>query len=117
MSDLDTQDDTYVSRPGEKQDDIPVHADHADVETSVGAKTAHSEEQLGTYRIFLLCSALLSILNGDLKRIERDSGLITVTARDGTEAIDESNVINERTRSAKSREPGDEEGLEDEKLE
>ncbi len=49
MSDLDTQDDTYVSRPGEKQDAIPVQSDDADVETGIDAKTADSEEQLGMY--------------------------------------------------------------------
>jgi len=40
-------DESYVSRPGQKQDPIPVTSDNAPVESGVNAETADSEEQLG----------------------------------------------------------------------
>jgi len=76
------QDDSYVSRSGEKQDSIPVQSDSADVGGGINAATADSDEQL---------------------------------ERDDNEAIDQSNVVEGRTRGAKPTgkytEPGDEEGL------
>jgi hypothetical protein len=43
------QDDSYVSRPGEKQDPIPVQSDNADVEDPIDGNVADSDEQLGTF--------------------------------------------------------------------
>ncbi|KAI8626724.1 hypothetical protein F5Y19DRAFT_478209 [Xylariaceae sp. FL1651] len=75
-------DDSYVSRPGHKNEQLPVVSDQDRVEDPIDANTVDSDEQL---------------------------------ARDDTEAIDTSNIVDERTRGAKPRsgyrEPGDEEGL------
>lgn len=45
-------DESYVSRPGQKQDPIPVTSDNAPVESGVNAETADSEEQLGEFSLF-----------------------------------------------------------------
>lgn len=42
------QDDSYVSRSGEKQDSVPVQSDSADVGGGINTATADSDEQLGT---------------------------------------------------------------------
>ncbi|KAL2213147.1 hypothetical protein CC79DRAFT_1361967 [Sarocladium strictum] len=88
MSDLqdapsgDFQDDSYVSRQGNKNEPLPVQSDADRVEDPVDGDVADSDEQL---------------------------------ERDDSDAIDESNIIDERTRHAKPtdtyREPGDDEGL------
>ncbi|OLN90029.1 hypothetical protein CCHL11_07258 [Colletotrichum chlorophyti] len=83
----DVKDNDYVSRQGDRQP-IGVLGDEAKVEDPIDPETADSDAQL---------------------------------ERDDKEAIDKSNIINERTRNAKPagqyREPGDTEGLEQEKLE
>lgn len=43
------QDDSYVSRPGHKQEDIPVQSDNAEVEDPIDGNVADSDEQLGTF--------------------------------------------------------------------
>ncbi|KAI1496358.1 hypothetical protein F5X99DRAFT_74383 [Biscogniauxia marginata] len=75
-------DNSYVSRPGHKDEQIPIVSDQDRVEDPVDAE-ADSDEQL---------------------------------ARDDRDAIDESNIVGDRTRGAAKpqggyREPGDEEGL------
>ncbi|KAG0649652.1 hypothetical protein D0Z07_4066 [Hyphodiscus hymeniophilus] len=96
----DVQDNDYVSRAGQKQDPIPVQSDGADVEDPISAETANSDEQLGEINDTSDLAYLILILN---------------VVKDDNDAIDRSNVINERTRGAKPsggyREPGDEEGL------
>ncbi|KAF5598766.1 tRNA pseudouridine38-40 synthase [Fusarium pseudocircinatum] len=77
------QDDSYVSRPGEKEQPIPVQSDSDRVEDPVDGEQADTDAQL---------------------------------ERDDKDAIDESNIIEERTRGAAQpsgtyQEPGDEEGL------
>ncbi|KAF5245478.1 hypothetical protein FANTH_7311 [Fusarium anthophilum] len=77
------QDDSYVSRPGEKEQPIPVQSDSDRVEDPIDGEQADTDAQL---------------------------------ERDDKDAIDESNIIEERTRGAAQpsgtyQEPGDEEGL------
>ncbi|KAF4977411.1 hypothetical protein FZEAL_6056 [Fusarium zealandicum] len=79
----DFQDDSYVSRQGEKNQPIPVQADSDRVEDPIDASQADTDAQL---------------------------------ERDDADAIDKSNIIEERTRGATQpggtyREPGDTEGL------
>ncbi|KAF5007123.1 hypothetical protein FDECE_6554 [Fusarium decemcellulare] len=79
------QENSYISRPGEKSEPIPVQADSAKIEDPIDADTADTDAQL---------------------------------ERDDSDAIDESNIIEERTRGATKpggtyKEPGDEEGLPD----
>ncbi|KAI0169902.1 hypothetical protein GGR52DRAFT_487378 [Hypoxylon sp. FL1284] len=76
-------DDSYVSRPGHKHEEMPVQSDQERVEDPIDENVADSDAQLG---------------------------------RDEKEAIDSSNIIDQRTRHAKPatgtyRQPGDEEGL------
>ncbi|RGP72342.1 hypothetical protein FLONG3_6826 [Fusarium longipes] len=89
MSDLENapsasfEDNSYVSRPGEKEQPIAVQADSDRVEDPIDAETADTDAQL---------------------------------ERDEKDAIDKSNIIEERTRGATQpggtyEEPGDEEGL------
>lgn len=97
-----TQDD-YVSRTGQK-DVVPVQSDNENVEDPIDAETADSDAQLGQFllhlkRCFFLCT---------------DN--ITPSERDDINAIDSSNIIEDRTRGAAKQqgtytEPGDEEGL------
>lgn len=95
----DAKNNDYVSRPEQKQSPIPVQPDGADIEDPVDPAIADSDEQLGMFRIAHRGRAVVNF------RI----------ARDDTDAIDQSNVIGDRTRGAKPtggyREPGDEEGL------
>ncbi|CAG7559188.1 unnamed protein product [Fusarium equiseti] len=77
------EDNSYVSRPGEKDQPIAVQADSDRVEDPIDAEQADSDAQL---------------------------------ERDEKDAIDKSNIIEERTRGAAQpggtyQEPGDEEGL------
>ncbi|KAF5020961.1 hypothetical protein F66182_7007 [Fusarium sp. NRRL 66182] len=77
------QENSYVSRPGEKDQPIAVQADSDEVEDPIDADQADTDAQL---------------------------------ERDEKDAIDKSNIINERTRGATQpsgtyQEPGDEEGL------
>ncbi|KAM6527195.1 hypothetical protein FSOLCH5_003266 [Fusarium solani] len=79
------QENSYVSRPGEKAEPIPVQADSDTVEDPIDANNANADAQL---------------------------------ERDDADAIDKSNIIDERTRGATKpggtyKEPGDEEGLPD----
>ncbi|KAM0299439.1 hypothetical protein ACHAPM_007481 [Fusarium culmorum] len=89
MSDLENapsasyEDNSYVSRPGEKDQPIAVQADSDRVEDPIDAEQADTDAQL---------------------------------ERDEKDAIDQSNIIEERTRGATQpggtyQEPGDEEGL------
>ncbi|CEI38588.1 hypothetical protein FVEN_g4849 [Fusarium venenatum] len=89
MSDLESapsasyEDNSYVSRPGEKDQPIAVQADSDRVEDPIDAEQADTDAQL---------------------------------ERDEKDAIDQSNIIEERTRGAAQprgtyQEPGDEEGL------
>lgn len=94
-----TTDDSYVSRQGQRSE-IPVQSDNAKVEDPIDAKTADSDAQLGSFPSSI---APLSLF------------LITFTARDEVDAIDESNIIKDRTRHAMPeggyKEPGDNEGI------
>ncbi|KAM0374687.1 hypothetical protein HYE67_007712 [Fusarium culmorum] len=89
MSDLENapsasyEDNSYVSRPGEKDQPIAVQADSDRFEDPIDAEQADTDAQL---------------------------------ERDEKDAIDQSNIIEERTRGATQpggtyQEPGDEEGL------
>ncbi|KAJ4141629.1 hypothetical protein NW768_000844 [Fusarium equiseti] len=89
MSDLENapsasfEENSYVSRPGEKDQPIAVQADSDRVEDPIDAEQADTDAQL---------------------------------ERDEKDAIDKSNIIEERTRGATQpggtyQEPGDEEGL------
>ncbi|KAM0227547.1 hypothetical protein ACHAPO_011434 [Fusarium lateritium] len=89
MSDLENapsasyEDNSYVSRPGEKDQPVAVQADSDRVEDPIDAEQADTDAQL---------------------------------ERDEKDAIDQSNIIEERTRGAAQpggtyQEPGDEEGL------
>ena len=95
-----TQDD-YVSRTGQKQSSIPVQSDSDNVVDPIDADTADSDAQLGT-------QYTLSTLQLWLANIS--------PAKDDSDAIDQSNIVDSRTRgAAKSSgtytEPGDTEGL------
>ncbi|KAH7188249.1 uncharacterized protein B0J16DRAFT_382130 [Fusarium flagelliforme] len=77
------EENSYVSRPGEKDQPIAVQADSDRVEDPIDAEEANTDAQL---------------------------------ERDEKDAIDKSNIIEERTRGATQpggtyQEPGDEEGL------
>ncbi|KAJ1330953.1 hypothetical protein MN608_04409 [Microdochium nivale] len=75
-------DDSYVSRPGQKDGPVPVTSGNEEVESAYKEGAADSDAQL---------------------------------ERDEKDAIDEDNIIDDRTRNAKPKgnykEPGDEEGL------
>jgi hypothetical protein len=95
-------DNDYVSRPGQKQAPIPVQSDETPVNDPIDPATADSDEQLGK--------------NIPPRMMESIADIIyATTERDESEAIDQSNVIDSRTRGAKPsgsyEEPGDEEGL------
>ncbi|SPJ73080.1 uncharacterized protein FTOL_02809 [Fusarium torulosum] len=79
----DYQENSYVSRPGQKEQPVPVQSDFDRVDDPIDAEQADTDAQL---------------------------------ERDDKDAIDESNIIEERTRGATQpggtyTEPGDEEGL------
>ncbi|KAM0238888.1 hypothetical protein ACHAP5_008523 [Fusarium lateritium] len=79
----DYQEDSYVSRPGQKEQPVPVQSDSDRVDDPIDPEQADTDAQL---------------------------------ERDDKDAIDESNIIEERTRGATQpdgtyTEPGDEEGL------
>jgi hypothetical protein len=96
----EVQDNDYKSRTG--QNDIPVQSDDKPVEDPIDAETADSDAQLGLFYPHI--------------HPTKTSKLTTSTEADDKNAIDQSNILNERTRgAAKSagtyQEPGDEEGL------
>lgn len=96
----DFQDDSYVSRQGNKNEPLPVQSDADRVDDPIDGDIADSDEQLGKSAHAPQCTPIYSHLT-----LERDD----------SDAIDESNIIDERTRHAKPtdtyREPGDDEGL------
>lgn len=94
----EVQDNEYQSRTG--QSEIPVQTDDKAVEDPIDPDTADSDAQLGKLSHPYHC---------DIK-------LIIPSEADDKNAIDQGNVINERTRGATKssgtyQEPGDEEGL------
>lgn len=100
----EVQDNDYKSRTG--QNEIPVQANDKPVEDPIDEETADSDAQLGSFQPI---HPLMYPSNKPLK-------LTTPTEADDKNAIDQSNIISERTRgAAKSagtyQEPGDEEGL------
>lgn len=46
------QDDSYVSRPGEKAEPIPVQSDNMKIEDPINSNTADSDQQLGMFHKF-----------------------------------------------------------------
>lgn len=94
----DAADNDYVNRPGQSGP-VPVQKDDAPIDDPIDPDTADSDETL-------------SMLNHP---VTSNSSLTTLLEADDTEAIDKSNIIDERTRGASKtgqyREPGDEEGL------
>lgn len=103
------QDDSYVSRPGQKDGPVPVQSDDAPVEGGDDEVAADSEERLGTFGYTL--NFLRTIPSYPSSHI-----LTRSIAADDKDAIDESNILDGgRTRGAKPeggyREPGDDEGL------
>lgn len=95
------KDNDYVSRTG--QSSIPVQSDDAKIEEPL-AGDQDTDAQLGMYPTFHSKCWLIKLLV-----------LIIPTEKDDKEAIDKSNIIEERTRHAAKpgqfREPDDEEGL------
>jgi hypothetical protein len=96
----EVQDNEYQSRTG--QSEIPVQADDKPVEDPIDPETADSDATLGKLTYILSSSS--------------DTLLTSSTEADEKNAIDQSNIIEERTRGATKsagtyQEPGDEEGL------
>lgn len=94
----DSKDNDYASRSGQYQ--IPVQKDDLPVEDPINPATADSDETLGMlYRCVLEAGKLTDSL----------------LAKDDADAIDQKNIIGDRTRGAKPaggyKEPGDDEGL------
>jgi hypothetical protein len=97
----DFQDNEYQSRTG--QSEIPVQTDDKPVEDPIDPDTADSDAQLGMSTHIAVQSL-------------EDTLLTFSTEADEKDAIDQSNIIDERTRGATKssgtyQEPGDEEGL------
>lgn len=94
----DSKDNDYASRSGQYQ--IPVQKDDLPVEDPINPATADSDETLGMLHERILGSEILT---------DR------LLAKDDADAIDEKNIIGDRTRGAKPaggyKEPGDDEGL------
>ena len=95
--DTANNDNDYKSRTGQYQ--VPVQSDEAPVSDPIDARTADSDETLSTFLYYppFTCNELTCIPEADEKA-----------------AMDESNIIDERTRGAAKKsyaEPGDEEGL------
>ena len=94
----DSKDNDYVSRSGQYQ--IPVQKDDLPVEDPINPATADSDETLG---MLYTCELELGILTNSR------------LAKDDADAIDQKNIIGDRTRGAKPtggyKEPGDDEGL------
>jgi len=89
----------YITRSDQSR--IVVVKDEAQIESGVYPPTADSEEQLGESAPGLNVDGMILVVNGCI-------------ARDDSEAIDTSNIINSRTRGAAKKpgtyvEPGDEE--------
>jgi hypothetical protein len=103
------QDNSYVSRPGQKAETLAVQSDNTKVEDPIDPNTADTDEQLGTGLDIHLWAFSLCF-------IEQCPTDWHLTERDDNEAIDRSNILDERTRHATQkagtyREPGDDEGL------
>lgn len=100
------QDNSYVSRSGNKAEPLAVQSDDAKIEDPIDPNIADTDEQLGMYLPFCdECSAVRVRLSANWS-----------PARDDNEAIDKGNIIDERTRGAGKpsgtyREPGDDEGI------
>lgn len=97
------QDDSYVSRSGHKNEPLPVQSDNAKVEDPIDGNVADSDAQLG----MSICPP------GSICNM-----LTQCTERDDKDAIDRSNIMDDRTRGAGKpkgtyRDPGDTEGLPD----
>jgi hypothetical protein len=95
-------DNSYVSRPGTKAEPVPVISDTERLGDSVDEKMADTDSQLG------------GLSNGASTLILEHANSVEAE-RDDKDAIDQSNILEDRTRGAKPeggyREPGDEEGL------
>ena len=96
ISSGEPKDNDYASRSGQYQ--IPVQKDEMPVSDPIDPATADSDEMLG-------------MLTWKLRNVSNFFWI----AKDDADAIDQSNIIGERTRGAKPAggyaEPGDEEGL------
>lgn len=94
-------DNDYASRTGQSQ--VPVQKDEADVVDPIDPATADSDETLG----MSFHNHLAPSQNG-IK-----TNLLTIVAADEKDAIDENNIIDEKTRGAGPKggyaEPGDDE--------
>lgn len=92
----DTTHDDYKSRTG--QSEIPVVSDSTNIEDTIDSNTADSDAQLGIAHQFVAM-------------FDANENI----AKDDSDAIDSSNIMEGRTRGAAPsggyREPGDEEGL------
>ena len=97
-------DNDYKSRTG--QHHIPVQSDEAPVSDPIDPATADSDETLGMLIPFPSAFPHCSFLKGFAN---------VIAAKDDSDAIDQSNIVDGRTRGAKPSggytEPGDEEGL------
>ncbi|KAM5362672.1 hypothetical protein ACJZ2D_012417 [Fusarium nematophilum] len=98
------QENSYVSRQGEKAEPIPVQADSDKIEDPIDPNMADTDVQLGMKLV--------------LPPNDANPLTAVTTERDDAEAIDKTNIVKERTRGAGKpggtyREPGDEEGLPD----
>lgn len=102
----EVNEDSYVSRQGQKNQSIPVQSDKDIIEDPL-VGNQDTDEQLGkpfykyTTKTVIKCAILIPYL-----------------ARDDNEAIDKNNIIDDRTRNAAKpkgtyREPGDTEGIPD----
>ena len=94
-------DNDYTSRTGQKDANVPVQSDNDTVEDPIDAETADTDAQLGESMV-----RVLILENRSNRHAEKDD----------KEAIDKSNIIEERTRGAAQpkgsyQEPGDEEGM------
>jgi hypothetical protein len=79
----DLDDNNYVTRPGHKNDPIPVQSDEDLVIDQIDAKTADSKTQLGTYTLTVI--RMRKIFSG------ANSG--ELIAKDDKEAIDVGNIL------------------------
>lgn len=102
---MSANEDSYATSYATKDQQIPVQKDDEPVEDGIDASTADSDAQLRTSHLHTLheCS----------RRVPADTPTLE---RDDVEAIDESNIVDSRTRHAQPergtyKEPGDTEGL------
>jgi hypothetical protein len=97
----EVHDNDYQSRTG--QNEIPVQTDDKPVEDPIDPETADSDATLGKPTHIAQSISLVTVLTSPTEADEKN-------------AIDQSNIIDERTRGATKsagtyQEPGDEEGL------